>query len=59
MYELWEYKTNVRSTTSCTPLALVYGYEVVLPLELEITYLKVYLEGILDMEKQTKARLKQ
>lgn len=38
---------------------LVYGYEMVLPLQLEIPYLRFSLEGIIDCDEQIQSRLSQ
>lgn len=41
---LWAYKTSVKTTTGFTPFQLVYGLEVVLPIECEIPSLKMDIE---------------
>jgi hypothetical protein len=41
---LWAYRTSVKSATGFTPFQLVYGIEVVLPIECEIPYLKLVVE---------------
>jgi hypothetical protein len=41
---LWAYRTSVKTTTCFTPFHLVYGLEVVLPIECEIPSLKLVVE---------------
>jgi hypothetical protein len=41
---LWAYQTSVKSATGFTPFQLVYGIEVVLPIECEIPSLKLAVE---------------
>jgi hypothetical protein len=41
---LWAYQTSVKSSMRITPLQLVYGLEVVLPIECEIPSLKLVIE---------------
>jgi hypothetical protein len=41
---LWAYQTSVKSATEFTPFYLVYGIEVVLPIECEIPSLKLAVE---------------
>lgn len=41
VYYLWAYRTSIRSNILCTS----YKYEVFLPLEVDITPLRVSLEG--------------
>jgi hypothetical protein len=41
---LWAYRTSVKSTTGFTPFRLVYGVEVILPIECEIPSLKLVVE---------------
>lgn len=31
-YALWAYRTNIRTPTGATPISLVYGAEIVMPL---------------------------
>jgi len=38
---LWTYRTSVKTTIGFTPFQLVYGLEVVLPIECEIPSLKL------------------
>jgi len=40
----WEYRTSVKTTMSFTPFQLVYGLEVMFPIECEIPSLKLVIE---------------
>ena len=46
-YALWAYRTSVRIETGATPYSLVYGDEVVIPLEIEIPSLRIALKDIM------------
>jgi len=46
-YALWAYRTSVRIATGATPYFLVYGYEAVIPLEIEIPSLRIALKDIM------------
>jgi hypothetical protein len=41
---LWAYRTSVKTATRFTPFQLVYGIEVILPIECEIPSLKLKVE---------------
>ena len=41
---LWVYQTTVKTSTGFTPFQLVYGLEVVLPIECEISSLQMAIE---------------
>ena len=56
-YALWAYRTSVRTTTGATPFLLVYGDETIVPHELEISSLKISLQGDISNEDARKARL--
>ena len=43
-FALHGYRTSVRTSTGATPLSLVYGMEVVLPIEVEIPSLRMIME---------------
>ena len=43
-FALWGYKTSICASTGATPYSLVYGSEVVLPTEVEIQSLRVFVE---------------
>ena len=53
------YRTSVRTSTGATPYQLVYGMEVVLPVEVEIPSLRVLMEAELDEAKWIQARYDQ
>ena len=42
-FALWAYRTSFRTSTGTTPYSLVYGMEVVLPVEIEMSSLRVAL----------------
>ena len=44
---LWAYRTSIRTPIGATPFSLVYGFEAVLPLEVEIPSLRVSLHGLI------------
>ena len=45
---LWAYRTSVKEATSFTPFQLVYGLEVVLPIQCHIPSLKLAIELLPD-----------
>ena len=47
-YALWAYRTSIRTSTGATPYSLVYGMKVVLPVEVEISSLRVLMEAKLN-----------
>src|ERR1051325_11983848 len=47
-FALHRYRTSVRTSTGATPFSLVYGMEVVLPVEVEITSMRVLMEAKLS-----------
>ncbi|KAL6324399.1 hypothetical protein AAG906_013003 [Vitis piasezkii] len=56
---LWAYRTTYRTPTQATPYSLVYGVEVILPLEYQILSLRIAIhEGLTD-EDNTKLRLQE
>ena len=44
-FSLWGYRTTTRTATRQTPFSLVYGSEVILPIEIEIKSLRVVMEA--------------
>ena len=54
---LWAYKTTHKTSTQSTPFALVYGVEVVLPLELQIPSLRIAIQEGLTVDENHKLRL--
>ena len=55
-FALWGYRTSIRTSTGNTPFSLVYGMDVVQPVELEIPSLRIALESKLDEVEWTRAR---
>ncbi|KAA0061977.1 RNA-directed DNA polymerase [Cucumis melo var. makuwa] len=55
-FTLHGYRTSVRTSTGETPFSLVYGMEVVLPLEVEIPSLRVLMEAKLDEAEWIRGR---
>ena len=47
-FALHAYRTSVRTSTRAIPFSLVYGIEVVLPIEVEIPSLRVLMEAKLE-----------
>jgi hypothetical protein len=45
---LWAYRTSVKTTTSFSPFQLIYGLEVVLPIECQIPSLKLAIQLLPD-----------
>ncbi|KAA0062673.1 uncharacterized protein E6C27_scaffold79G001930 [Cucumis melo var. makuwa] len=56
---LWAYRTTYRTSTKVTPYSLVYGVEVVLPLEIEIPSLRMVVQEGLTTEDNVKLRLQE
>ena len=54
---LWAYRTSFHTSTRATPYSLVYGMEVVLPIEIEMGSLRVALEQQIQELDWAKARL--
>ena len=46
---LWAYRTSLKKTTGFTPFQLVYGIEVVLPIQCQIPSLKLAIELLPDI----------
>jgi len=44
-YALWGYRTLIQSSIGATPYSLVYGIEVVLPIEMGVRSLRTILES--------------
>jgi len=49
---LWVYRTLVRNATGFTPFQLVYGMEVVLPIQCEISSLKLTIDLLPDTSEE-------
>ncbi|RVW23033.1 hypothetical protein CK203_107722 [Vitis vinifera] len=58
-FALWAYSTSFRTSTGTTPYSLVYGMEVILPVETEVSSLKVALEQQISETKWAQARFDQ
>ncbi|KAM1151574.1 hypothetical protein EV1_033957 [Malus domestica] len=56
---LWAYRTTYRTPTQATPYSLVYGVEVVLPLESQILSLRMAIQESLTDEENAKLRLQE
>ncbi|XXG41880.1 hypothetical protein AAC387_Pa01g2252 [Persea americana] len=56
---LWAYRTTVRGPTHSTPFSLVYGCEAVVPLEVQISSLRVSLQNKMTQESNIKLRLQE
>jgi len=56
---LWAYRTTIRTPTKATPFSLVYGCEVVLPLEIQIPSLRVALTAEMTNEEKYRLRLQE
>ncbi|XP_010256537.1 PREDICTED: uncharacterized protein LOC104596916 [Nelumbo nucifera] len=51
---LWAYRTSYRITTNATPFALVYGVEVVLPLERQMNSLRMAIQDGITEDENSK-----
>jgi hypothetical protein len=58
-YALCAYRTSVRTSVGATPYSLVYGMEVVLPVEVEIPSLRILSQTQLKEVEWARARYKQ
>ena len=58
-FTLHAYRTSIRTSTKATLFSLVYGMEVVLPIEVEISSLRVLMEAKLEETKWVQARYEQ
>ncbi|RVW12749.1 hypothetical protein CK203_108641 [Vitis vinifera] len=58
-FALWAYRTSFRTPTEATPYSLVYGMEVVLPIETEMGSLRVALEQQISETEWAQARFDQ
>ena len=52
---LWAYRTSFKASLGYTPFHLVYGQEAILPIEVELSSLRVLVKG----DKNVKEKLKQ
>ncbi|KAL1072591.1 hypothetical protein V6Z11_D11G163400 [Gossypium hirsutum] len=58
-FTLYAYRTSVRTSTGATHFSLVYGMEAVLPIEVEISSLRVLIETRLEESEWVRARYDQ
>ncbi|KAA3480212.1 RNA-directed DNA polymerase (Reverse transcriptase), Ribonuclease H [Gossypium australe] len=58
-FTLYAYRTSVRTSTGATPFSLVYGMEAILPIEVEIPFLRVLVEVKLDEAEWIQSRYDQ
>src|SRR4030066_1777024 len=58
-FALHGYRTSVRTSTGATPFSLVYGMEAILPIEVEIPSMRVFMEAKLDEAEWVQARYDQ
>ena len=49
---LWAYRTSVRNATRFTPFQLVYGLEAILPIQCEISSLKLAIDLLPDTSEE-------
>jgi len=54
---LWTYHTNIRTTAGAVPYALVYVFEAILPIKVEIPSLGVSMQHLIDGEEYHISRL--
>ena len=58
-FALWGYRTTIRTSTGATPFSLTYGTEAVLPIELEVSSLRIALESQLSEAEWARTRYEQ
>ena len=58
-FALHAHRTGVRTSTGATPYSLVYGMKAILPIEVEISSLRVLREVELEEAEWVQARYKQ
>ncbi|PKI36614.1 hypothetical protein CRG98_042995 [Punica granatum] len=58
-YALLAYQTSIRTSTGATPYSLVYGTEAVLPIEVEISSMRILAEAELAEAEWAKQRYEQ
>lgn len=56
---LWAYCTSIHTPIGATPFSLVYGFEGVLPIEIELTSLRISLKNLISKEDYQVARLQE
>ncbi|PKI72790.1 hypothetical protein CRG98_006819 [Punica granatum] len=58
-YALLAYRTSIRTSMGATPYSLVYGMEAVLPIEVEIPFMRILAEAELEEAEWAKQRYEQ
>ncbi|XP_070050166.1 uncharacterized protein [Nicotiana tomentosiformis] len=58
-FALLGYHTTVRTSVGATPYLLVYGTEVVIPIEVEIHSFRIIVEAEIEDDEWVKTRLEQ
>ena len=58
-YALWAYRTSEKIATSATPYSLVYSDEAIIPLEIEILYLRIALKDIMKEPQHWEVKMNQ
>ncbi|PKI58164.1 hypothetical protein CRG98_021452 [Punica granatum] len=58
-YALLAYRTSIRTSTGATPYSLVYGMEAVLPIEVEIPFMRILAKTELEEAEWAKQRYEQ
>ena len=56
---LWAYRTTWRNTTGHTPYELVYGKQILLPIEFQIHTFRIAVELGIDLNKAQEQRVMQ
>ena len=56
---LWAYRTSIRTPTGATPFALVYGEDVVLPIEVKIPTLRISIKGLITDDDYRISRIQE
>ena len=51
---LWAYRTSFKASLGFTPFHLVYGQEALLPIEVELSSLKVLMQGNENVKEKLK-----
>jgi hypothetical protein len=54
---LWAYKTTWRNTTGHTPYELVYGKQVLLPIEFQVKTFRTTMQLGMDLDEAKKQRI--
>ena len=58
-FALWGYRTSIRTSTGMTLYSLIYGMEVVRPVEIEVESLRIIIESQISKAEWVKARYEQ